>query len=400
MRDQVRLTDRQRFQWLRLWRSEQVGPASFRQLINRFGSAELALEALPRLSAEGGTRSYKAASVDDIEIELDRAASCGARFVAFGEPEYPTALFHLENAPPLLAVRGNVEHLTKPALAIVGSRNASINGMRMAAQLAHDLGQLGICIVSGMARGIDRAAHEGSMKTGTIAVLAGGLDAPYPPQNNDIFEHIISGNGSAVSTMPFGHRATARDFPRRNAIIAGAALGVIVVEAAEKSGSLITARLANEAGRFVLAVPGFPLDPRSNGCNGLIREGAVLIRSAEDVMELMGPLIGSGSQIQTKVVADERSHNAASHNIIQSKPIVTVAAQETEPRLKRAEQKQPEKPADPTAQILSLLGSGPSDIDEVIRQSGLPTAQVLAAVTELEIMGQIERHSGGTISLL
>ncbi|NJR13583.1 MAG: DNA-protecting protein DprA [Phyllobacteriaceae bacterium] len=285
------LSDSQRFYWLRLIRTERVGPVTFRQLVAKFGSAQLALEALPEISARSG-RLIKPAPEDVIRREIELAHALGAQFIALGEPDYPPLLRHLDNAPPLIAVLGDAAALACPALAIVGSRNASANGARFARTLATGIAADGFPIASGLARGIDRAAHEGAFDGGgTIAVLAGGLDRPYPPQNLDLLARIVDTQGScAITVMPFGHEPQARDFPRRNAIIAGLALGVVVVEASERSGSLITATMATEAGRMVFAVPGHPLDPRSSGTNGLIREGAELVRSADDVLDVIRPM--------------------------------------------------------------------------------------------------------------
>lgn len=294
-----RLTDAQKFNWVRLIRTERVGPVTFRQLINRYGSAASALAALPEMAARGGTlRGIRIAPEDAIAAEFETLHRLGGRFIAMGEPEYPVALRQLENAPPVLAVVGDPAAMMPPMVGIVGSRNASTNGLKFARTLARDLASAGFAVVSGLARGIDRAAHEGALAVsatgaGTVAVLACGLDRPYPPQNVDIFERIANARFScAVSAMPMGHEPMARDFPRRNAIIAGMALGVVIVEASERSGSLITATMATDAGRLVFAVPGHPMDPRSAGTNALLRDGAELIRHADDVLEVLRPLGG------------------------------------------------------------------------------------------------------------
>lgn len=246
----IALSDRQRIAWLRLIRSDNVGPATFRGLINHFGSAEAALAALPELSARGGaTRAIRIATEAEAHRELETARRFGARFIGIGEPDYPQALRQIDGAPPLIAVKGDVSVLHRPATGIVGSRNASISGAKFAAMIARDCGRAGYAVVSGLARGIDTAAHRASLDTGTIAALAGGLDQPYPPENVSLLDEICSGNGLAISEMPFGWEPRARDFPRRNRLIAGIALGLVVVEAATRSGSLITARLAGEFGR-------------------------------------------------------------------------------------------------------------------------------------------------------
>jgi DNA processing protein len=287
----IALTERQRIAWLRLIRSDNVGPATFRDLINHFGSAETALAALPELSARGGaTRSIRIATEGEAERELEAANKFGARFVGIGEPEYPPSLRQIDGAPPLLAVKGNLSAAVGPAIGVVGSRNASISGTKFAAMVARDCGCAGYTIVSGLARGIDTAAHRASLDTGTIAAMAGGLDQPYPPENAGLLEEIWNGNGLAVSEMPFGWEPRARDCPRRNRLIAGIALGVVIVKAATRSGSLITARLAGEFRRLVFAVPGSPLDPRCHGTNSLLKDGAMIVTAPSDIVEAVAPL--------------------------------------------------------------------------------------------------------------
>jgi DNA protecting protein DprA len=256
----VRLSDEQRLDWLRLIRTENVGPRTFRMLINQFGGAKRAIERLPELARRGG-RALNVVSREQAAREIAAAAKLGVKYIGLGEIEYPPLLRETEDAPPLIAVRGNLETLTKPAVALVGSRNASLAGTRLAAKLARELGEAGFIVVSGLARGIDSAAHRASLATGTIAALAGGHDKPYPPEHVSLLHEMLA-QGAAVSEMPLGWEPRARDFPRRNRIIAGIARGVVVVEAAERSGSLITARMALEANREVFAVPGSPADPR------------------------------------------------------------------------------------------------------------------------------------------
>ena len=368
----IALTDRQRISWLRLIRTDNVGPATFRDLINHFGSAEQALGMLPELSRRGGSaRPVRIATVEDAERELDVARRFGARFVGVGEPEYPYALRQIEAAPPLLAIKGEVRVTTPPAVGMVGSRNASISGAKFAAQIARALGTAGYTVVSGMARGIDAAAHQASLPTGTIAAMAGGLDRPYPPENQRLFEEITS-EGLAVSEMPFGWEARARDFPRRNRLIAGIGLGVIVVEAASRSGSLITARLAGEFGRLVFAVPGSPLDPRCEGTNGLLKQGAIVTTGPDDVLEALAPL----SQMELPILsqADE--------------PV-----QDGEGRL-------PELPDDSArARIVDALGPTPVEIDDIIRHVDLDAATVYLALLELDLAGRLHRQPGGLVSL-
>jgi len=368
----IALTERQRIAWLRLIRSDNVGPATFRDLINHFGSAETALAALPELSARGGaTRSIRIATESEAHKELEAARRFGARFVGIGEPEYPQALKQIDGAPPLLAVKGNLTASSQPAVGIVGSRNASISGAKFAATIARQCGQAGYVVVSGLARGIDTAAHRASLDTGTVAAMAGGLDQPYPPENAGLLDTIWNGNGLAISEMPFGWEPRARDFPRRNRLIAGVSLGVVVVEAAMRSGSLITARLAGEFGRLVFAVPGSPLDPRCHGTNGLLKDGAMIVTTPDDVTEALAPL----SQI-------ERS----------SVPVAE------EPEREGGRSMLPPDDSDRSL-IVDALGPTPVEIDDVIRHTGLPAASVYLVLLELDIAGRLHRHPGGFVSV-
>jgi DNA processing protein len=284
----MQLTEQQRLDWLRLIRSENVGPRTFRTLINRYGSAANALEALPDVARQAGRLILKIASLNEVEIEMARIHQVGARLIAMGEKDYPQRLMQTPDAPPLIIARGQIEVLSKPIIAIVGSRNASASGVKMTQVLARDLGEAGFIVVSGLARGIDTAAHQVTLKTGTVGVLAGGLDRPYPQQNIPLLETMLE-HGAVISEMPMNWEARGRDFPRRNRIVSGLAYGVIVVEAALKSGSLITARFANEQGRDVFAVPGSPLDQRAEGTNDLIRQGAIMCANADDVIRVVMP---------------------------------------------------------------------------------------------------------------
>ena len=369
----IALTERQRIAWLRLIRSDNVGPVTFRELINHCGSAENALAMLPELSARGGaSRAIRIATVEEAERELERAARHGARFIGIGEPDYPPALRQIEGAPPLIAAKGDLGIATRPSVGIVGSRNASISGAKFAAMIARDCGRAGYTITSGLARGIDTAAHRASLETGTIAVLAGGLDQPYPPENVPLLEEITSGAGLAVSEMPFGWEPRARDFPRRNRLIAGISLGVVVVEAAERSGSLITAPLAGDFGRLVFAVPGSPLDPRCQGTNGLLKNGAIVTTGSADVLEALAPL----AQID-----------------LFSDPAVE------EPLGEGGSDMLPPPDDDVRALIASALGPTPVEIDDIIRHTGLPAASVYLVLLELDLAGRLHRHPGGTVSL-
>src|SRR5882757_1150223 len=268
------LTDQDRIDRLRLIRTDNVGPRTFRSLLNHFGDARTALDRLPDLARRGGAaRAGRICSEETARAELVASRKIGVRLVAPGEAGYPSRLATLDDAPPLLGVRGALETLMRPMIAIVGSRNASGAGLKFAGQLARELGDAGFTIISGLARGIDQAAHRASIASGTVAMLAGGHDRIYPPEHEDLLATIIGNGGAAISEMTMGHVPRARDFPRRNRLISGAALGVVVVEAALRSGSLITARIAAEQGREVFAVPGSPLDPRAAGTNDLIKQG-------------------------------------------------------------------------------------------------------------------------------
>jgi DNA processing protein len=368
--DAPRLSDRQRLNWLRLIRTPNVGPATFRDLINRFGSAEAALEILPELALAGGAgRTVRIPSVGEAEAELEIAARHGATFIGIGEPDYPPLLKRMDHPPPLLAVKGQPAVFSLPPVAIVGARNASLAGIKMARMLGAELGRQGYGVVSGLARGIDTAAHEGSLATGTVAVLAGGLDKPYPPENIGLLGEIVS-SGAAVSEMPFGWEPRPQDFPRRNRIIAGLSLGLVVVEVAKKSGSLISARLAGEMGRLVFAVPGSPLDPRAAGANGLLKDGAILVTEASDIIEAIAPLTGAAIQLPPKL--EEPPDFGA-----------TPPPQDSE-----------------RERVIEALGPTPVGVDEIIRHTGLHPAQVFMVLLELDLAGRLERHSGGSVSLL
>jgi DNA processing protein len=366
-----RLSDRQRLAWLRLIRTENVGPAAFRSLVNRYGSAEAALEMLPELAAAGGARRLpRIPSVAEAEAEMEAALRAGASFIAIGETDYPPLLKRMDQPPPLVALRGEPAVFHLAPVAIVGARNASLAGIRMARMLAADLGKEGYAVVSGLARGIDKAAHEGALGTGTVAVLAGGLDRPYPPENVELLQEIVERGGAAISEMPFGWEPRARDFPRRNRIIAGLSLGLVVVEAAKRSGSLISARLAGEMGRLVFAVPGSPLDPRASGTNGLLKDGATLVTNARDIIEQIAPLVGG--------------------------PPPGPATLEEPPDISAT----PPPGDDDRARVLEALGPVPAPVDEIIRHTGLHPAQVFMVLLEVELAGRLERHSGGAVSLV
>ncbi len=358
--------------WLRLIRSENVGPVTFHRLVDRYGSAARALDALPELARRGGrTRSIAIPSPADARHELDAVHKAGARILACVEPGYPPALRAVDAAPPLLYVRGNPHLLTRPAVALVGARNASLGGCRIARDMAAELGATGLTVVSGMARGIDTAAHEGAMAAGTVAVLAGGVDVIYPPENRRLYESIIA-EGAAVSEMPPGAVPQASHFPRRNRIISGVALAVVVIEATPRSGSLITARLAAEQGREVLAVPGSPLDPRSHGPNRLIRDGAVLVEGAADVVEAI-----AGLMHQPLAEPRDDGFGAAARPVDGAVDL-----------------------ADAHQLIGTALGPTPVVVDEIVRQCQLSPSVVAMVLLELDLAGRLERHPGNKVSLL
>lgn len=366
-----RLSDRQRLAWLRLIRTQNVGPATFRDLINRFGSAETALEMLPELMISGGlNRMVRIPSLAEAETEMELAKKAGARFVGIGEAGYPPLLTTIDHPPPLLAMKGEAAVFNLPAVAIVGARNASLAGIKMARTLGSELGRDGYGIVSGLARGIDTAAHQGSLSTGTIGVLAGGLDMPYPPENIGLMHEICEHGGAIISEMPFGWQPRAQDFPRRNRLVAGASFGLVVVEAAKRSGSLISARLAGEMGRLVFAVPGSPLDPRAGGTNGLIKEGATLVTEAADISAAIAPLTGA---------------SMASQYRLDEPPDFSATAPPGE------EQR---------ARVLEALGPAPVLPDEIIHHTSLHPAQVFMILLELDLAGRLERHAGGSVSML
>ena len=362
------LTDAERIDRLRLIRSDHVGPRTFRSLLAHFGSAQLALERLPELARRGGaSRPSRICSETEAEAELAATRKLGVELLAPGEAGYPPRLATLDDAPPLLSVRGPRETPMRPMIAIVGSRNASGAGLKFAGQLARELGEAGFVVISGLARGIDQAAHRASIDTGTVAVLAGGHDRIYPSEHEELLEAIVAREGAAISEMPLGHEPRARDFPRRNRLISGASLGVVVVEAAHRSGSLITARMAAEQGREVFAVPGSPLDPRAAGTNDLIKQGAALVTEAADVVNAVQPIL--------------------------ERPLALPAREaDGDPLL-------PDPDIDERERITGLLGPSPIGIDDLIRLAGTSPAVVRTVLLELELAGKLERHGGGLVSL-
>ena len=365
------LSDAERLDWLRLARSENVGPITFLALLDRLGSAAAVLDALPALARRGGRRRpIKVCSRAAAEREAEALAALGGRMIALVEPDYPEPLAAIADPPPVLAVRGRAELLPAESVAVVGARNASANGLHFAERLAADLGAAGLTVVSGMARGIDARAHAGAIETGTVAVMGGGIDVVYPKENRSLFERLLA-DGAVISEAPLGTVPVGRHFPRRNRIIAGLSRGVVVVEGAARSGSLITARLALEQGREVLAVPGSPLDPRASGPNRLIRQGATLVECAGDVLDALAeggrPALGEPRQpwpSDTQFDAPEGD----------------------------------EAPADARDSVIQLLGSSPVSVDMLVRQSRLTPAMVATILLELELAGRQERHPGNRVS--
>lgn len=369
----LRLTDEQRRDWLRLIRSDNIGPRTFRALINHYGSAREALRILPELARRGGAaRTGRIIGIDEAEREIDASHRHGIRLVALGEPDYPARLRMIDDAPPLLGIRGQLSVFARPMVAMVGSRNASAIGVKFASHIARDLAQAGFVIVSGLARGIDAAAHHASLESGTIAVLAGGHNRIYPSEHFGLLQDLLR-KGAAISEMAFDWEPRARDFPRRNRLISGLSLGTIIVEAARRSGSLITARMALEQGREVFAVPGSPLDPRAEGTNGLLKQGATLVSEAADVLAVLQPIL------------DEKPG----------------ASSAREPEI---EMQPPQNTGEPDSserqRIVSLLGPTPVEIDDLIRLSGAGAGIVRTILLELEIAGKLERQTGGRVALL
>ncbi|AWN48040.1 DNA-protecting protein DprA [Methylobacterium terrae] len=392
------LSDAQRLDWLRLIRSEGVGPRTFRGLVNRFGGAGAALKALPDLAKARG-KPIRVTTKAEAEREIAAAARLGARFVAMDEPDYPLPLQATADAPPMIALRGEAACLKRPAVAIVGSRNASAAGLTFTERLSHALGHEGLVIVSGLARGIDARAHKAALQAGTVAVLAGGHDRIYPSEHEELVARILESGGAVVAEMPMGWEPRGRDFPRRNRIISGLSLGTVVVEAARRSGSLITARFALEQGREVFAVPGSPLDPRAEGTNDLIRDGATLCAAPEHVMAVLAPLIGGpGPETGAEDAADGPEPALYWDEIDFSAEAVTAMA--AEPAQRPLDEASPTSVRqDDRAILLELLGLSPVPVDALARQAGLSARVVQGLLMELELDGKIWRHPGGAVSL-
>lgn len=370
MNEIATLSKDEAFARIQLLRSPNVGPVSYSQLLRRFGNAATAIETLPELAARGG-KPYRAAPKARIADEIAAVRTAGARYLFHDSPDYPPLLRELENAPPILIVRGQAALAARPTVAIVGARNCSAAAVKLARDFAAALAEAGMVIASGLARGIDGAAHQGALLKGgdaggTIGVIASGIDIAYPPEHRDLQERVAV-DGLIIAEQPPGTEPLARHFPSRNRIIAGIAAGTLVVEAAPRSGSLITARLAGDAGREVMAIPGSPLDSRSHGCNQLIRDGAVLVQSPADVIELLSGFDGSPRSTFREAAFEYRLSD--------------------------------EPAAEEPAEIGNLLTTAPISIDELVRQSGKPAAAVQLALLELEIAGQLVRHAGSRVSL-
>ena len=359
------LTQAEAFARIRLLRSPRIGLVSYAQLLARYGDAAAALDALPDLGTRGG-RSYRAAPREVVEREVEAVRRAGAKYLFHDQPDYPKLLREIDGAPPILTFRGDLALAAAPCVAVVGARNASAAAVKLARDFAGALGEAGFTVVSGLARGIDGAAHEGAFPR-TIGVIASGIDITYPPQHRDLQERIAD-EGLLIAEQPPGTEPRGSHFPSRNRIIAGLALGTLVVEAAVKSGSLITARLAGEAGREGMAIPGSPLEARSHGCNHLIREGAVLVNAPEDIVELLSGFDGQPRSTFREPVG---TFDHAPEDLAEAEP----------------------------ADVASLLTAAPVSVDELIRQSGAGAAAVQFALLELEIAGRLERHAAGRVSL-
>jgi DNA processing protein len=367
---QAPLDDAQRLACLRLIRSDNVGPVTFRELINHFGGADAALAALPELSRRGGRQSIRICPREQAERELAAAARIGAAPLFTIEPGYPPALAALDAPPPLLYIRGDAALLTRPIVAIVGARNASAAGQKLARTFAGRIGAVGYVVASGLARGIDRAAHEAALRTGTVAVLAGGLDNVYPPEHAEL-QARIGEVGCLLSENAPGFVPRAQDFPRRNRIVSGIALAVLIVEAARRSGTLITARTAAEQGREVFAVPGHPLDPRAEGTNRLLKNGATMATEPEDVIDALAPMLREPTRADLSSLSPPEDAPA---------PMPEFRAQERE-------------------RLLAALGPAPIDVDELARATGLSARALQVALIELALAGRIERHGHQLVSL-
>ncbi len=368
----AKLDPEQRLACLRLIRSDNVGPVTFRELINHYGGAVQALDALPELAKRGG-RTLRICPQDRAERELEAAERIGARIIFTIEPGYPALLAHVDAPPPAVFIKGNAALLQRPAVAVVGSRQASAAGITLARRFGSDLGRRGLVIVSGLARGIDAAVHEASLSTGTIAVLAGGIDYIYPPENARL-QAAIAETGCLLTEMPPGFEPRAKDFPRRNRLVAGMAHGVVVIEAARRSGTLSTARMAGEQGREVFAVPGHPLDPRAEGTNHLLKSGATLVTSADDVLDALSPTLSGSSLMMEPHLAFEDVPPAP----LRPPPLIGTSDRD---------------------RVVVAMGPQPIPIDDLARATDLGARELRVILMELDLAGRIERHGQGLVSL-
>jgi len=408
------LDDGERFDWLRLLRCENIGPRTFQALLSRHGSAGAALAALPALIASGKPgRPIRIATSEETERELEAAQRFGARFIGINEPDYPALLRRTASAPPLIAVRGNLSSLRRSKIAIVGARNASAAGLAFTSQLARGIARAGHVIVSGLARGIDARAHQAAIETGTIAVLAGGLGNIYPADHEALLERLLE-KGAAISEMPFGWEARGRDFPRRNRIVAGLCRAVVVVEAARRSGSLITAKFAADEGREIFAVPGSPLDPRAEGANDLLRNGATFCTRAEDVIEALAEQNLSRTQPETGFFEagfvgrgplwdelDLPEVGAPPFGPAPAKPEDGASPDERDGAAAAPVVKPPGRPRDDIERrLIALLGPVPVSVDELARASEAPAREVRTVLLGLKLAGRIEWHGGDLVSSL
>lgn len=366
------LSQSESLDWLRLIRTENVGPITFYKLLERFGTAAAALDALPALAQRGGAgKSFKPCPKADAEREMEALDKLGGVWVTRADETYPPLLAQVEDAPPVLSVLGHAHLLQKRAVAIVGARNASLNGRNFAKRLAAELGQAGLLVVSGMARGLDAAAHEGALASGTVAVLGGGADVVYPRENTSIYE-AIKAQGAIVSEVELGTQPQARHFPRRNRIIAGFGRATVVVEASLKSGSLITARMALEQNREVLAVPGAPTDPRAEGCNRLIQQGAQLVQNARDVLDALAGPFGGGLAMPKQLDFQRKPQPAPDERELQNA----------------------------RAEIAQMLSPSPVTVDELVRNCQFSPSTVSLVLLEMELAGRLERHPGNRVARL
>ncbi|MEM9145418.1 MAG: DNA-processing protein DprA [Pseudomonadota bacterium] len=383
LRHEAPLAEAERIARLQLARSRNVGPRTYLHLIRRFGSATAALEALPELAARGGSNGYEMRPRHAVDAELEAGAQVDAQLVILGEAAYPHQLATIDTAPPVLWFIGDNAIFTRPSVAVAGARNASALGLRTARQIARGLGEAGRAVVSGLARGIDAAAHEAALETGTIAVLAGGIDRVYPPENEGLAQRIVDAGGALLSECPLGVEATARHFPKRNRLVAGLSAGVLLIEAASRSGSLITARYGLEQGREVMACPGSPEDPRSAGCNALIRDGAALVRNARDVLDALAMpakmgFAEAGAEFLFDGIDDGDDYDALTDFDPDGRDTDMALAE----------------------QVIRLVGTAPVEVDELARACGTRPGELSLVLLELELAGRIEQLPDGRVVLM